>query len=203
MTNKSFLEYTRIKAKDFRDTLLKDMKSIKKSIAERAHHQRQYDRRVNEIQMQRQEGEVDRVKALDVDLVVTESSRTERENHDTSSKSGNDTHAIDADIKPVNDKETMAEKSSAVHEKPNNSRSCLRWKPTGRIFKIASLRSIPTGKMFTDDTTKVDSEPSDGSNDDITNSYECDQTLNVSAVQASDLNVIKMTSVHISLGLAL
>ncbi|GJT36655.1 hypothetical protein Tco_0927074 [Tanacetum coccineum] len=72
-------------------------------------------------------------------------------------------------------------KSSAVHEKPNNSRSCLRWKPTGRIFKIAGLRWIPTGKMFTDDTTKVDSEPSNGSNDDITNSYECDQTLNVSA----------------------
>ncbi|GJS89685.1 hypothetical protein Tco_0772321 [Tanacetum coccineum] len=72
-------------------------------------------------------------------------------------------------------------KSSAVHEKPNTSRSCLRWKPTGRIFKIAGLRWIPTGKMFTDNTTKVDSEPSNGSNDDITNSSECDQTLNVSA----------------------
>ncbi|GKA84319.1 hypothetical protein Tco_0805914 [Tanacetum coccineum] len=69
-------------------------------------------------------------------------------------------------------------KSSAVHEKPNTPRSCLRWKPTGRIFKIAGLRWIPTGKMFTDNTTKVDSEPSNGSNDDITNSYECDQTLN-------------------------
>ncbi|GKA20542.1 hypothetical protein Tco_0700531 [Tanacetum coccineum] len=72
-------------------------------------------------------------------------------------------------------------KSSAVHEKPNTPRSCLRWKPTGRIFKIAGLRWIPTGKMFTDSTTKVDSEPPNGSNDDITNPYECDQTLNVSA----------------------
>ncbi|GKE47134.1 hypothetical protein Tco_1478392, partial [Tanacetum coccineum] len=71
--------------------------------------------------------------------------------------------------------------SFAVHEKPNTSRSCLRWKSTGRIFKIAGLRWIPTGKMFTDNTTKVDSEPSNGSNDDITNSSECDQTLNVSA----------------------
>ncbi|GJS22489.1 hypothetical protein Tco_0451121 [Tanacetum coccineum] len=35
--------------------------------------------------------------------------------------------------------------------------------------------------MFTDNTTKVDSEPPNGSNDDITNPYECDQTLNVSA----------------------
>ncbi|GKB93064.1 hypothetical protein Tco_0979201 [Tanacetum coccineum] len=72
-------------------------------------------------------------------------------------------------------------KSSAVHEKPNTPRSCLRWKPTGRIFKTAGLRWIPTGKMFTDSTTKVDSEPPNGSNDDITNPYECDQTLNVSA----------------------
>ncbi|GJS63574.1 hypothetical protein Tco_0678138 [Tanacetum coccineum] len=72
-------------------------------------------------------------------------------------------------------------KSSVVHQKSNTPRSCPRWKPTGRIFKIASLRWIPTGKMFTDNTTRVDSEPSNGSNDDITNSYECDQTLNVSA----------------------
>ncbi|GKF49224.1 hypothetical protein Tco_0142475, partial [Tanacetum coccineum] len=101
-------------------------------------------------------------------------------------------------------------KSSVVHEKSNTPRSCLRWKPTGRIFKIAGLRWIPTGKMFTDNTTKVDSEPSNGSNDDITNSYECDQTLNVSAdkgrlftsVQASLFND-KMTYVHISSCLAL
>ncbi|GKB88347.1 hypothetical protein Tco_0960619 [Tanacetum coccineum] len=72
-------------------------------------------------------------------------------------------------------------KSFAVHEKPNTPRSCLRWKPTGRIFKIAGLRWIPTGKMFTDCTTKVISEPPNGSNEDITNPYECDQTLNVSA----------------------
>ncbi|GJX00306.1 hypothetical protein Tco_0184219 [Tanacetum coccineum] len=72
-------------------------------------------------------------------------------------------------------------KSSVVHEKPNTPRSCLRWKSMGRIFKIAGLRWIPTRNMFTDNTTKVDSEPSNGSNDDITNPYECDQTLNVSA----------------------
>ncbi|GJY47931.1 hypothetical protein Tco_0437887 [Tanacetum coccineum] len=72
-------------------------------------------------------------------------------------------------------------KSSTVHEKPNTPRSCLRWKPTGRIFKIVGLRWIPTRKMFTDNTTKVDTEPPNGSNDNITNPYECDQTLNVSA----------------------
>nr|GEV86569.1 putative reverse transcriptase domain-containing protein [Tanacetum cinerariifolium] len=71
-------------------------------------------------------------------------------------------------------------KSSVVHEK-TSPRSCLRWKPTGKIFKTVGLRWVPTGKIFTDSTTKVDSEPQNGSNDDITNPYECDQTLNVSA----------------------
>ncbi|GKB23694.1 hypothetical protein Tco_0863095, partial [Tanacetum coccineum] len=33
-------------------------------------------------------------------------------------------------------------KSSVVHEKPNTPRSCLRWKPTGRIFKNVLLDSI-------------------------------------------------------------
>nr|GEZ80266.1 hypothetical protein [Tanacetum cinerariifolium] len=55
------------------------------------------------------------------------------------------------------------------------------WKPTDRIFKTAGLRWVPTRKMFTDCTTKVDNEPLNGSNDDITNPYKCDQTLNVSA----------------------
>ncbi|GJX61190.1 hypothetical protein Tco_0294090 [Tanacetum coccineum] len=50
-----------------------------------------------------------------------------------------------------------------------------------RIFKTVSLRWIPTGKVFIDSTTKVDSEPPNGSNDDITNPYECNQTLYVSA----------------------
>ncbi|GKG13984.1 hypothetical protein Tco_0350944, partial [Tanacetum coccineum] len=72
-------------------------------------------------------------------------------------------------------------KSFVVHEKPNTPRSCLRWILTGRIFKLVGLRWIPTEKMFIDSTTKVDSKPPNGSNGDITNPYECDQTLNVSA----------------------
>ncbi|GJW48815.1 hypothetical protein Tco_0080461 [Tanacetum coccineum] len=40
---------------------------------------------------------------------------------------------------------------------------------------------VPTGKIFTSSTTKVDSEPQNGSNADITNQYECAQTLDVSA----------------------
>ncbi|GJT73143.1 hypothetical protein Tco_1032429 [Tanacetum coccineum] len=72
-------------------------------------------------------------------------------------------------------------KTSVVHEKTMTPRSCLRWKPTGKIFKTVGLRWVPTGKIFTSSTTKVDSEPQNGSNDDITNQYECKQTLDVSA----------------------
>ncbi|GJX64728.1 hypothetical protein Tco_0299071 [Tanacetum coccineum] len=60
-------------------------------------------------------------------------------------------------------------------------RSCLRWKPTGKIFRTVGLRWVPTGKIFTPSTTKVDSEPPNGSNADITNQYESAQTLDVSA----------------------
>ncbi|GJW37513.1 hypothetical protein Tco_0060433 [Tanacetum coccineum] len=109
MTNKSFSEYTRIKAKDFRDSLLKHMSSVKKSIAERARHQRQYNRRVNKRQLLTQKSKADMGIALDADSVVTKSSGTKSEKHDTSSRFRNDTHAEDADIKPVNDKEPMAE----------------------------------------------------------------------------------------------
>ncbi|GKA94228.1 hypothetical protein Tco_0816214, partial [Tanacetum coccineum] len=73
-------------------------------------------------------------------------------------------------------------KSSAVHEKTNTPRSCLRWIPTGRIFNTVGLRWVPTGKIFTSSTTKVDCEPPNGSNENITNPYKCDQTLNVRAV---------------------
>ncbi|GKD42622.1 hypothetical protein Tco_1267267 [Tanacetum coccineum] len=59
--------------------------------------------------MQSKEGKVDSIKALDVSLVVIECSGTKSDKQDTSSRSGNDTHAEDVDIKPVNDKELMAE----------------------------------------------------------------------------------------------
>nr|GEX87198.1 reverse transcriptase domain-containing protein [Tanacetum cinerariifolium] len=51
-----------------------------------------------------------------------------------------------------------------------------------RIFKTVGLRWVPTGKIFASSTTKVDSEPLNGSNADITSQYECEQTLDVSAV---------------------
>ncbi|GKB72064.1 reverse transcriptase domain-containing protein, partial [Tanacetum coccineum] len=50
-------------------------------------------------------------------------------------------------------------KTTTVLEKTMNPRSCLRWKPTGRIFSNVRLRWIPTGKLLNSCTGKVDSEP--------------------------------------------
>ncbi|GJW50771.1 hypothetical protein Tco_0092122 [Tanacetum coccineum] len=52
---------------------------------------------------------IDSSKALDADLVITESSGTESEVQDDSSKSGNDTDTDDADIRPIYYEEPLAE----------------------------------------------------------------------------------------------
>nr|GEX71577.1 hypothetical protein [Tanacetum cinerariifolium] len=73
------------------------------------------------------------------------------------------------------------QKTSVVRKKTMTPRSCLRWKPTGKIFKTVGLRWVPTRRILTSSTTKVDSEPLNGSNAYITNQYECKQTLDVGA----------------------
>nr|GEV86050.1 hypothetical protein [Tanacetum cinerariifolium] len=93
---------------DFRDTLIQHIEFVKKSIDERTQHKREYDSRVNERQMQTIEEKVDTSKALDASLVDTKSSETELVEQDTSSRSGNDTHTDDADIRPIYDEEPMA-----------------------------------------------------------------------------------------------
>ncbi|GKC39022.1 hypothetical protein Tco_1051406 [Tanacetum coccineum] len=72
-------------------------------------------------------------------------------------------------------------KTTPVHEKTLTPRSCLRWKPMGRVFKNVVLRWVPTRKTFASSKTKVDSEPPNGSNADITNQCESEQALDVSA----------------------
>nr|GEV02201.1 retrotransposable element Tf2 [Tanacetum cinerariifolium] len=114
--------------------------------------------RMNERQMQSKEGKVDLSKALVASLVVTECSAIE-------SKNSNSEHAF----------------NKLISDQQMTKCHLLRWKSTGRTFKTDGLRWIPTGKMLMDITTKVDSEPPHGLNDDITNLYECDQTLNVGA----------------------
>nr|GFC41955.1 hypothetical protein [Tanacetum cinerariifolium] len=69
----------------------------------------EYDIRVNKRQMQTQESKIDTGKAVDADLVVTESSGTESEVQEDNSRSGNDTDADDANIGPIYEEELMAE----------------------------------------------------------------------------------------------
>ncbi|GJR56563.1 hypothetical protein Tco_1407084 [Tanacetum coccineum] len=108
MTRKYFLEYTQLEIREFRDTLIQHMEFVK-SIDKRALHKREYDSWVNERQMQTTEEKVDTSNALDASLVDTKNSGTELGEQATSSRSGNDAHADDADIRPIYDEEPMDE----------------------------------------------------------------------------------------------
>ncbi|GJW71345.1 hypothetical protein Tco_0128262 [Tanacetum coccineum] len=116
MTRNYFLQYTQLAIPEFRDTLIQHMESVKKSIDERAKHKEEYNSWVNERQMQTTEDKVDSSKALDASLVDTESSGTTLKEQDTSSRSGNDAHADDADIRPIYDEEPMAENAEHCHD---------------------------------------------------------------------------------------
>ncbi|GJR68468.1 hypothetical protein Tco_0014533 [Tanacetum coccineum] len=83
MTRNYFLQYTQLEILEFRDTLIQHMKSVKKSIGERAQHKREYDSWVNERQMLTTKDKVDTSKALDASLVDTESNGTESKEQDT------------------------------------------------------------------------------------------------------------------------
>ncbi|GJW10076.1 hypothetical protein Tco_1575903 [Tanacetum coccineum] len=69
MTETYFVEYTGLEVQHFRDTLLQHLGNVKKSIAERTRHQRQYERRVNKRQMQTQESKIDTWSGNDTDAV--------------------------------------------------------------------------------------------------------------------------------------
>ncbi|GJZ87850.1 hypothetical protein Tco_0659632, partial [Tanacetum coccineum] len=72
-------------------------------------------------------------------------------------------------------------KTTTIPENTMNPRSCLRWKPTSRIFSNVRLRWIPTRKLLNSCTGKVESEPTHGSNVDIHHIHACKQTLGLSA----------------------
>nr|GEY39650.1 putative ribonuclease H-like domain-containing protein [Tanacetum cinerariifolium] len=96
------------------------------------------------------------------------------------------------------------QKPSVVQKKTMTPRSCLRWKPMGKIFKIVGLRWVPTRNIFASSTTKVDSEPLISTNADITNQYECEQTLDVSAgtlnLSAADVHVSSQQELDLVFG---
>nr|GEY34136.1 hypothetical protein [Tanacetum cinerariifolium] len=111
-------------------------------------------------------------------FVTTKTKCVFSENHDS---------CVTKFLKEVNSRakvpsnKTMSRNKPVVQKKTLTPRSCLRWKPMGKIFKTVGLRWVPTGRILISSTTKVDSEPLNGSNADITNQYECEQTLDVSA----------------------
>ncbi|GJU72551.1 hypothetical protein Tco_1263956 [Tanacetum coccineum] len=74
-------------------------------------------------------------------------------------------------------------------------RFCLRWKTTGKIFKVVGLKWVPTRKIFTSSTTKVDSEPINGSDEDITNQYDSNKHL-MSVFKEFKFDEKAMTSDH-------
>ncbi|GJT56888.1 hypothetical protein Tco_0991942 [Tanacetum coccineum] len=109
MTRNYFLQYTQLAIPEFHDILIQNMESVKKSVDERAKHKEEYNSWVNERQMQTTEDKVDSSKALDASLVDTESSGTALKEQDTSSRSRNDAHADDVDIRPIYNEEPIAE----------------------------------------------------------------------------------------------
>ncbi|GJS83003.1 hypothetical protein Tco_0749544 [Tanacetum coccineum] len=132
--------------------------------------------------MQTTEDKVDSSKALDASLVDTESSGTTLKEQDTSSRSGNDAHADDADIRPY-----LCEKCEGLRKEKSVLQNLITLialaYEMGSYWKVFQLEH----------KTKVESEPTNGSNDDITNQYECKQTLDVSA---GTLNIHAGTSLN-------
>ncbi|GJR66608.1 hypothetical protein Tco_0012673 [Tanacetum coccineum] len=94
MTEKFFAEYTGIQVKQFRETLLLHMGNVKKSVAERTHHKRQYDRRMNKRQMQSRESKDVSSKALDACLVVIDAVRQRSDEHLQAAVQGLFTHVV-------------------------------------------------------------------------------------------------------------
>ncbi|GKB35880.1 hypothetical protein Tco_0880822, partial [Tanacetum coccineum] len=76
MTRNYILQYTQLEILEFRDTLIRHMESVKKSIDEREKHKQEYNNWVNERQMQTTKDKLDSSKALDPRLVDTKSSGT-------------------------------------------------------------------------------------------------------------------------------
>ncbi|GJU01614.1 hypothetical protein Tco_1111952 [Tanacetum coccineum] len=119
---------------------------------------------------------------------------------DTSSRSGNDAHVDDADIKPIYDEEPMAEVPMTADNNVSAYGLDKHMSNLNSLMKDEDDQNAETISMdiktFASSTTKVESEPPNGSNADIPNQCESEQALNVSActllstaVQASVVNV--------------
>ncbi|GJT77580.1 hypothetical protein Tco_1044305 [Tanacetum coccineum] len=171
MTETYFVEYTGLEVQHFRDTLLQHLGNVKKSVAERTRHQRQYERW----------NALGQISTFCQDLIAAglrarkDPERDRKSTTSCTSSAEIQTTTDDSKPNPRSNNQTSRslpyksfghrfspKKTSTVYEK-TSPRSDLRWKPTGRIFKSVGLRWIPTGKLFDSCTSKVDSEPPHGS----------------------------------------
>ncbi|GJY64636.1 hypothetical protein Tco_0466096 [Tanacetum coccineum] len=143
-------KYTGIEVQHFRDTLLQHLGNVKKSVAERTRHLRQYERR-------------DRISIVQ----MTAAGQQHTEQPEIINEGRVDQYP-----------KTCQVKSPMLESSPDNQTT----EYSKKSLETVGLRWVPTGKIFTPSTTKVDSEPPNGSNADITNQYESTQTLDVSAV---------------------
>nr|GEU95308.1 uncharacterized mitochondrial protein AtMg00810-like [Tanacetum cinerariifolium] len=106
-------------------------------------------------------------------------------------------------LKEVNSRAKVQSNKTTTRNKPVEQISVAK-KPERQIPKVqVGLRWVSTGKIFNSSTTKVDSEPSNGSNADITNQYECKQTLDDSGFKEFSTDEQGMTSDHNSSELGL
>ncbi|GJU72156.1 hypothetical protein Tco_1263561 [Tanacetum coccineum] len=85
------------------------MELLRSRLMKGAQHNESMTAAVNESQIQTTGGKRLIREAVDASLVNTESIGTESKEQDTSSRSGNDAHADDADIRPIYDEEPMVE----------------------------------------------------------------------------------------------
>nr|GEX67683.1 hypothetical protein [Tanacetum cinerariifolium] len=116
-------KYTRFDAQSFKDAMICTMDSIGKYMLEIILHQQRTPHLLKHKKLMQteedhsnpiralntKESKIDSGKAINDDLVVTESSGIESEVQDDNSRSGNDTDADDANIRPIYEEEPMAE----------------------------------------------------------------------------------------------
>ncbi|GJX73881.1 hypothetical protein Tco_0312476 [Tanacetum coccineum] len=178
------------KIPEFRDTLIHHMESVKKSIDERAQHKREYDRRVYERQMQTTEEKVDTSKALDVSLVDTESSGTDAKEQDTSSRSGNDAHTDDADIRPIYDEEPITEPRFASQVDVNKDLSkpvTTHYSPKERESAVVKPHHVTASRESRNSSKNM---PRFSSNDMVNNHY-LEEAKKKTQERGTSLNPIK------------
>ncbi|GKB01164.1 retrovirus-related pol polyprotein from transposon TNT 1-94 [Tanacetum coccineum] len=122
---KNFKDYTHMEAQTLQDTIIQNMNSIEQCMVERASHGQELKitlNKLNERQLQIQQCEVQQVQSsftssgdeTSSGIISDKGNDQSLENQsntsgDSSSKSGNDAHVDDADIRPIYDEEPLVE----------------------------------------------------------------------------------------------